>query len=251
MKPHTIAPAVIAPFEDQFIADQLDLTKWVVTPSEKLPGSTIDIVNRGDTKRWLRLRLDTTRQGMMHGVCTQEEVVDFSHRTEVNFTLDWNNVVETNGMAAGIYLCSDAKSAAPGGIDSPQYIKVMYYGGHFDGSKARLEITVQARGVGDHTLYDEGYEAYTQDTTGKLTFTYRTIGIQHIRLIVDENEITVWENDKQVCHNSFKALAGSTGPLPWNTGYLYLQQESSFKRPAREVFFSNIHVRQLSEKPTL
>jgi len=250
-KLHSTTPIVsevsIPPFEEQFAAEQLDPAHWIVTRSEQFTGSTIDLVKRNNADRWLRLRLDTSKLTDMmkvHGVRTKDPVVDLEHPTEISFTLDWNNPANAEGMAAGIYLCPNAKTMAPGLNDSHN-IKVMYYGGPFQGSKARLEVT-----AGAQLAYDEGYRAYSQDPTGMKTFDFRTLGVQRIRLIVDQNSLAVWENDKPLCQLSLKA-ADNLRPLStWSNCYLFLQQESMVGHPACEVFFSNVSVRQLPKQPT-
>lgn len=237
------------PFSDRFTAKELDPAHWVVTRSEPFSGSTIDLINRTPSERWLRLRLDNSKSPnhkmKLHGVRTRNAVVNFDHPTEINFTLDWNTPPRSHGMAAGIYLCSDSKSEAPG-IDFPDYIKVMYYGDAGMGSQAHLEVAI-CNACKVHLIYDEGYHAHMDDRTGKVKYQQHTIGVQQIRLVVDKNGMTVWENNNQVCHCVFNTVDGLVAPLTWSTGYLYLQQECTHSFPAHELFFTNIHVRQLPE----
>ena len=230
----------IAPFTEQFSSEELEPTRWVLTRSEPFAGSTIDLAVRNQTERWLRLRLDTSQSPnkikKFHGVRTHDAVIDFEHPTEINFTLDWNHPADSYRMSAGVYLCPDAKAVAPG-LCTGQFIKVMYCG-----LPTHLEVSINGEDQ-VYILYDQGYSAHLHDSTKP--FTYHTIGVQQIRIVVDNNAISVWENNNQVCQCNFTSIEALRAPLNWHNGYLYLQQECSFGEPAREVFFNNIFIHRL------
>jgi YVTN family beta-propeller protein len=248
--PHPSTDGTLPPFDERFTAEKLDLTRWVVTRNEACLGSSIDIINRNATERWLRLRMETPGAPKLkrkcQGVRTRDAVINFERRTEIQFVLDWNNPALAQGLEAGIMLCPDARSAAPAFGGVMDYIKVLYAGEHA-GAKAFITISVCIEGE-EHAIYDEGYRAYSDDVTGTVKFDYRTIGVQRIRIILNKDEIAVWENDKQLCQSTFKSNEGKVAQLPWDTGYLYLQQAYGEDLPVRDVFFSNISVRQLPEQ---
>ncbi|MHB9131571.1 MAG: hypothetical protein ACYDBB_10845 [Armatimonadota bacterium] len=237
-----------------------DPLQWTVVRSEPFAGSTIDTIKRNG-EPWLHLRLDTTKSpnGMMkcHGLRTRDAVVDLAHPTEISMTLDWNNPASSNEMQAGFYLCPDAKSLAPA-LNTRHFIKVMYYGGYGMnvGAQARLEVSINDGGE-ENIIYDEGYRTYTRDAKGEIidtdwggpNFKYRTLGQQHLRLVVDNKGLTLWENDTQVCQCQFATLPNAKRVVYWPNCYLFLQQESSVKQPAREVYFSTVNIRQVPDGP--
>jgi len=255
-----IAPDVQPSFDEAFTEPQLNLNRWMVTESEKFPEERVAIVNRGVNKPWLNLHMDTSTlpngKFKYHGVRTKNALIDFDHPTEIRCTLDLNNPAAelAEERCAGLYICPWAEVLCPGKDSQGECLKVMYYEG-VEKSTARLEIVIE---MGDtrYQLYDENYRAHKKDPAGGL-FNYRQIGVVQLRIVVDKNSLAVWENDKQVYQGLIPAMKNSAGKvcgnaLPWGTGYLYLQQEVSTQLPVRDVFFSDIHVRQLPEpgKPT-
>ena len=199
------------------------------------------------TNRRLRLRADTQGTDVntvkYHGVRTVHPVVDISRPTEVTFELDWNHPENDCTMSAGIFICPTATNGNP--EDEPNWVKVMYYGMD-PGDLARIEISTQINGEQEGWLYDEGFYS---NPKGKRT--WRKIGVQHIRMVVSQQSITVWENNQLLCSCNLnqRTLMRLEGALPWSSAYLYLQQSSQSNYPAREVFFSNIMVHPTQALP--
>jgi len=266
-QPHApITNEVPEQFEEHFAADKIDTSRWMFIRDVDFPGSTIDIVNRGSAGRGLRLSMDMSKSPdairKVHGLRTKEPVIDFEKTTEVNFTLDWNNQGNLESKTVGVYLSPD-KPAFPQS-DARNYFQVKYYDETSPfGNGARIEIKVEGDDFG-HIIYNKGFSYSLAD------FKYRTIGLQHIRIVIDIYYVDVWENDKQLCHYEFQDMERLHAPLPWTTGFLYLQQECNSGggvEPAQprdnaggafvpvavpqEVFFSEISVRQLPDQPKL
>ena len=135
-------------------------------------------------------------------------------------------------------------------METPDFLQVMYHGNLNDPTKAHIEVRARIpletapeghRG-GAYNFFDEGYKAAMR---ADRPFDGRQIGLQHLRIIVSEHKLTVWENEKMICEENFDQLARLNAPLPWLNGYLYLVQAGHNDRPARDVFFSNIHIHQL------
>ena len=248
----TVQPAIIStpppatpdvPFEEHFAAGQLDWTRWTLTRKNDFHESTMTIVGTNETDRRLSLRADTTgtdnKTVKYHGVRTVNPVLDIRHPTEVKFDLDWPAQGNCYNMSAGVFICPTATSGTP--EDEPDWIKVNYLG-VFPGGTARIAITLRKNGSQqEQVLFDDGWgEAYAKNTA----FPGRSIGKQHIRCILSQQSITVWENGTLLCSYDFSQHAPTAAPLAWSTAYLYLQQSSHASYKARAVYFANIEVRQ-------
>jgi YVTN family beta-propeller protein len=236
------------PVEEHFSTGSLDLTRWGVVQSQANPGATIDIVGTTKADRRLHMRLDKDLhpQYLLHGICTKEPVINFEqpNPTEIDVDVDWSQVLDGRALAAGIEICPAYTETDPNA--SPDYLQVMYHGDQANQATAHIEI----RGsffFKKYNFFDEGCEA-ANDTATAEVFVGRKIGLQHLRIIISENGVTVWENNKLICEHSFKDIGRTPGPLPWSTGYLYLVQSGWNDKPARDVYFSNISVHQLSEQ---
>lgn len=241
---HTPTNGIPNKFEESFVAEKLDPARWLVMGSDEFPGSTIDIKRKTDTAGSLRLCLDMRKSKdlvrKVHGVRTQDTVIDFEKTTEVNYMLDWNSDANSNNMAVGVYF-SPEKPKLPQ-TDARNYLAVRYCGSPY-GPGARLEVSVRVNGI-IQTIYDENFSANPDD------FEYRKISLQQIRISVDQKHIDVWENGKQICHYEFINMKKLNGPLPWTPAYLFIQQECDADQPMpQEVFISNISVNQVPEQP--
>jgi len=235
--------SAIPPFEEHFTSAKLDMARWVLTRKNDFHESTIDVIGTKEAERRLRLRADTmgTNENTIkyHGIRTLNPVINIQHPTEVKLDLDWNHPDNGSYMTAGFFICPTATNGNP--EDESEWIKVIY-NGVFPGKNARIEITVKNKDqIDEYTLFDEGWKGHLKEFLG------RTIGLQHLRLVLSQNDITIWENDKKLSANNFKNIFDS--PLTWTTAYLYLQQSNQCNYHALEVYFNNIMIRQTTEQP--
>lgn len=246
------------PFEEHFSTGTLDLTRWGVMQNVIGPGGTIEIVGTNPTDRRLRLRIEKNTQPhyRVHGIYTKDAVIDFEHPqiTEINVNVDWSNIADSREeLVAGIEICPTIckKNLQE---EAPNYLQVMYHGNWDKPTRAHIEVRARISNEsvapghlgGEYTLFDEGYNAAN---VADRPFAGRKLGKQHLRILVSENEIAVWENDNLIYEQSFAQLAGLASSLPWLNGHLYLVQSGVENKPARDVFFSNLSVRQLPDQP--
>ncbi len=280
-QPHAPASTTPASFEEHFAGGTLDLTRWnavqtgydargIGVPLTKTgPGASMDIVGSESAGRRLRLRLAQLPLGKFcfHGICSRDAVIDFehSHPTEIDADVDWRNVATGNAalapgdnLMAGIEICIHGNTNPD---DTGDFLQVLYQRNQLDATKAHLEVRARIwhemasdgspapdghRG-GDYTFFDEGYNAAMRDfmRDNRPPAPGRTIGLQHLRIIVSDEKFAVWENDRLVCEQNFEKLVRLNAPLHWLSGYLYLVQSGLQNGPARDVYFANIRVHQL------
>ena len=251
------------PFTENFPIGKLDHSRWAIVKNSKGSGQTMDIVGTNVTDQRLRLRLDHKPNAdyTFHGLCTQQPVINFntSYPTEIDADIDWTQVDwrkdedPCGDMTAGILISPDYD------LDNPHhgtnYLQVMYQGTIINPSTAHLEVsahilnlfTDQGHRGGHFNLYDENYKANTT-ADNPLADIGRKIGLQHLRIIVSDKEIAVWENGIKICDKYFENLDGLKSLLPWSIGYLYILQGGSTGR-ACDVYIGNISVHQLTDQP--
>jgi len=259
---HTPTNGVASKFEESFLTEKLDLSRWIVMGNENFSGSSIDIMKRNDAKGslWigkvdlqeidttnkkdakgsLRMRLDMKKSNdhfpKTHGVRTQDTVIDFDKTTEVSYIFYWSNNANADNMTSCVYLSPD-KPRLPQN-NAQDYLAIKYCGNPY-GPGARLEVCARVDGA-IQIIYDENYSANPD------SFEYREIARQQIRLNVDQNKIDVWENEKQICYFEFRNMKKLNGPLPWSPAYLYIEQKCVANQSApQEVFFSDIKINQI------
>jgi len=211
------------PFSDDFSGDKLDTDRWVHTAKNDFAEDIVDVQDG-------RLRLAASTLGTddttvkYHGVRTKEKVIDLSgDPVTIALDLDWNNQPNGCYMSAGVYLCPEQTDDPD---DADQYLCCQYIGVP-PGQKARFALS-RKRGGYDEPLFAEGWPEKKEG---------RAIGLEHLRLIVDQGSIVVVENDAELCEHHDLGLE-------FDKAYLYIQQSSHSNYPLRTVFFDNVAVQQ-------
>jgi len=236
-------------FEDHFASATLDTKHWKLTCNGDFRELKTDIVGTSETDRRLRfLARSADGENNIHGVRTVNPVIDIKRPIEVKFDFDWNHPKASLDMTAGIYICPTISNTdAPGSEEN--CIMIMYHGVD-NKSPENAYLTVNMRCNDQETVIeDDGYQKWIDTLTttdNPKDFKGRKIGLQHIRIVLSQQSITVWENDQQFCTCTYKDKKDIGKTLPWTTAYLYLEQRCSDPtKPAREIFWGNISVRQL------
>ena len=174
-----------------------------------------------------------------HGLRTLMPVIDLNVPLEISLDLDWNNQVNGCYLSAGLFLCPTATTENPG--DEKEWIKLEYRGVP-PGKNARIVISRKRRGA-ERWLFTEGWPE--QQHLGRL------IGLQHLRLLLTRDTMTVFENDRELYTCKFEGVEHTKLPLTWESAYLYLQQSSHCNYQAREGFFDNINIQPIPARSPL
>lgn len=254
----TIQPAVTAqippaipgvPFAEHFTDEQLDWTRWTLCRKNDFRVSTMEVVGNTKEERRLRLRADTigtSRETMKyHGLRTTNPVINLQKPTEITCDLDWNHPDNDSYQSAGIYICPTATAENP--KDQPDYVRVTYVGVPFAASP-RLEVMIRVNKSIERILFNEGWATPNMAAEQFAKHITRQPGLQHLRIVISQEVITVWENEKQIYTLEFAQHRQIARSLSWSTAYLYLQQETACNFLARDVFFDNVTVCQLDEQ---
>ena len=209
-------------FEDGFARGEIDAAKWVRTRTNDFELDVVDIVDG-------RLRIAAATVGTddrtvkFHGVRTRKPVVDLSHAVKIGFELDWNKQANGSYMTAGAYVCP-TESQNP--REERNWLRIQYIGVP-PGKNGRCLVSVKRAGVERKLLTED----WPRQRLG------RKIGVQRLRIVLDQDTIRVTENDTVI-------LTAAGLGVPFTQAYLYLQHSSHSNYRRREVFFDNVTVRK-------
>ena len=222
-------------FQESFEQGSLDSSQWEGTIDGDFAEVVVDVYDvdsSEDTDYRLRLGANTIGTSdplKFLGVRSRNEF-DLSNGRAVSFDLDWND--QSNGcyLTASLYLCP-VTSDNPKNEDN--WLKFEYTGVP-PGRNVRTNIWQKTDGVIEELLTDWGPRDEQGRPIGKLL----EIGNQRIELLLEENNLQVFENSKEI-------LRLSDYELIFTTAYIYLQMSSGTNYPLREVYFDNITVRDV------
>ena len=229
------APESPVVFQESFDQGGLDSNRWEIIMDGDFAEVVVDVYDADpgvDNDYRLRLQANTVGTSdplKFLGIRSRKEF-DLSNGRAVSFDLDWND--QSNGcyLTASLYLC-------PVISDNPKnegnWLKFEYTGVP-PGRNVRINIWQKTDGVIEELLTDWGPTDEQGRPIGKLL----EIGNQGIELLLEENNLQVFENNKEV-------LRRSDYELSFTTSYIYLQMSSGTNYPSRAVYFDNITVRDV------
>jgi len=215
-------------FQEDFETGIIDAEIWTLTQEGDITTKVTEVSGadsgNGDLYR-LKLGMDTIGTSddtvKFMGIRSVRPVIICDGK-DVSFELDWNN--QSNGcyLSAAFYLCPTATERNP--EEEADWLKFEYIGVP-PGYNARALIASKADGRVENLWTDD----WPDQKTG------RSIGNQHIQIIIEEGRITVLENGNM--------LYSSKGPvIEFSSAFLYLQMSSHSNYPFREIYFDTISV---------
>jgi hypothetical protein len=157
-----------------------------------------------------------------HGI-RSIRMIDFTEGNAITFDMDWNNQSNGSYLSSGLYLCPTDTGTNP--RDEPSWI-AFKYAGVPPGKNARFEVSRNHNGMFKY-LFTEGWP--DKQRIG------RKIKNQHVEIIIDNRNLKIVENGKEIFKRNYHGLS-------FTRAYLYLQMSSHNNYPAREIYFDNIVV---------
>ena len=214
-----------AEFREHFEKKTLDLKRWEITQKGNFKESKTDVVDGR-----LRLGANTleTPSPMKFLGIRSKKKIDFTEKKTISFDLDWNK--QSNGcyLSAAVYVCPAKTETNP--KDEKNWLKFEYVGVP-PGRNVRTNIWARVNGALRQLSTDWGPRNSKGKPLGK------PIDNQQIRIVLDSNNLQIFENDKEI-------YPQSPHRLNFTSGYLYLQMSSGTNYSFREVYFDNVIVSQ-------
>ncbi len=221
--------------QENFDRGTLDLSRWIVTKDGDFAEMVVDVVDAdpGESVDYrLKLRANTlgTSDDTVKFLGVRNlKIVDLTEAKAFFLDLDWNNQANGSYLTTGIFLCPVATDINP--ATQPDWIAFEYVGVP-PGQNSRFQMArMNANNL--KLLFTEGWP--DQQRTG------RKIANQHLELIIGTHSLEVRENGNELLSSAYPGLN-------FTQAYLYLQMSSHSNYPAREVYFDNVMVKELSHK---
>lgn len=210
---------------EYFEKKTLDLKRWEITQKGNLKESKTDVVDGR-----LRLGANTleTPSPMKFLGIRSKKKIDFSEKKTISFDLDWNKQRNGSYLSAAVYVCPTKTDTNP--KDEKNWIKFEYVGVP-PGRNVRTNIWARVNGALRQLSTDWGPRNSQGKPLGK------PIDNQQIKIVLDSNNLQIFENDKEI-YPQFPHR------LNFPSGYLYLQMSSGTNYPFREVYFDNLIISQ-------
>ncbi|MFC1940957.1 hypothetical protein ACFLWL_00885 [Chloroflexota bacterium] len=223
-------------FQDDFNTGRIDESRWELTFDGNFAEAEVDVADVNpdkDIDYRLILRADTigTSHPLKYLGVRSKTLIDFTEGTEIAFDLDWNNQTNGSYLTSALYL-SPTVSNNPKNEDD--WLKFEYVGVP-PGKNVRISIWEKVEGVGYPVHTDWGPD----NDQGKPLGLPLGSDVHRIRLILDENQLRVLQDNEEIFSNS-------EHNLNFTTAYLYLQMSSGTNYHSRELYFDNITVQSAS-----
>jgi len=181
----------------------------------------------------LRLRANTigTSDPLKYlGVRSKNEV-DLSTEGSVSFDLDWNNQANGCYLTAALYLCPTISSNPR---NESNWLKFEYVGVP-PGRNVRINIWEKRYDAVNPLHTDWG----PSDDQGRPIGTALGLDRHRVEILLEKGSLQVFQDDEQIYELPEYDLS-------FETAYIYLQMSSGTNYPAREVYFDNVFVREIS-----
>ncbi len=225
-----VSTDVLAVWAETFAHRSLDLSRWELTADGDFREWAVDVVDLPRGSGDFRLSLGADTRG------TRDDTVKFfgvrgvplirlDEEVRISVDIDWNNQVNGSYLSAAVVLSPHATTKSP--LKRPDWFKVEYVGVP-PGKNARIVIGLKKEGR-EQTLYNEGWP---EDNRAG-----RKIGLQQVGIVLHDQVLQVWENNKLLYDSKEKVLY-------FDAAYLYLQMSSHSNYPQRTIYFDNIRVRR-------
>ena len=215
---------------ENFAGGRLDLNRWQLTTDgdfREWDVSVAAVPARAGAFR-LGLSADTqrTRDDTAKFVGARRiSPIRLDGEVRVSVDLDWNKQSNGSYLSAAVVLSPYATVESP--LKLADWLKIEYVGVP-PGTNARMVIGLR-RGGQERTLYNEGWPETNRAG--------RTIGLQHLVIVLHDQNVQVLENDRLV-------YASKQRMADFGSAFLYLQMSSHSNYPRRTVYFGDIRVEE-------
>jgi hypothetical protein len=217
----------VSVWSDTFDDSRLDPGRWTVTADGDFGAKVVDVeqVTPGRSGR-LRLGAETlnTRDETIKILGVRSiPAIQLAGEVRISVDLDWNKQTNGSYLSAAIVLSPHATSTNPFAL--PDWLKIEYVGVP-PGQNARMVVAVKRQGQ-ERTLHNEGWP--NRNRAG------RRVALQHLVIVVRDQGLQVFENDRLVYQSEGKVVDP-------RAAHLYLQMSSHSNYPRRTVYFDDVHV---------